>query len=724
MRHASRPAIRTLVSIACTLGIASAASAQQAPDAASSAQAPNQSQALPLQLPEVVVEAPKPPPIARPTATDPGPAAQARAPSQSQPSRQAPRQSGQVPPQQQTGPVEEAAGSDGLAEAPIVVSADRGVSAIGATASAITVVGPAEIERARGTGASVEEVLRGVPGLAIRRSGGIGGGTDISIRGADSDQTLVMIDGIPVNDSASAQGGFDFSVLSLANVARVEVLRGPQSGLYGGDAIGGVINIITRQGSGPPRGFAEIEGGSFGTFGQRGGVSGSSGRLSYAIGLSNFYSSGFSRRSDDNEADSTRKQAISAHLGYQISDTLKLGARFGYYGLEAEIDQLSTSRSDAGNTFDRQFLEGALSATLTSFGGALETRAVLFANQATRDVRECRNLACSSRQTTEFAGERYGAEITSTVKVRDGLDRLTLGGRILNESGAQQNQLTGGALNRPYDISETHRAIYAGYGFSPFERLSLSFAGRLDDFGSGDFEGTYRLSAAFSVPETGSKLRASFGTGIKAPTIFQRFDATFGNAGLETERSRGFDIGLDQSLLAGRAELSITYFDNKIDNLIIFVGSTLTGTYENVDAAETKGVEVAGEWRMTDWARFRAAYTYLDAIDATTGARLRQRPEHEGKVTLAFQPVPAAYLAATAVFQSDHFNLAFLPSNPGRDRQQVEGFVRFDLDASYDLSDEATVFVRAENVTDEVYEVNRGFNTPRRSAYGGVRVRF
>ncbi|MEM9027052.1 MAG: TonB-dependent receptor [Pseudomonadota bacterium] len=679
-------------------------------------------------LPGVIVESNKPPPpISVPSSRDPGPAAQARKPE--------PRTVAAVPSLSTSSPDAAPAGSDGSAStsdsntstepaAPTVVTPNRTPQTVGSVASAITVIGPTELERARNGGATFVDVLRGTPGVNVRRSGGPGGTTDVRIRGADSDQTLVMIDGIPVNDPASAQGEFDFSVISLANVERVEILRGPQSGVYGGDAIGGVINIITRTGKGPPSGFAEVEGGSFGTTSQRAGMSGSVGRFSYSLGATNYYSSGFSRRDVNTEDDFTRKQAVVGSFGLMVNEALSLSARLGYSRLRAEID--GSSANEIPERANRELWDGAITATLNPFGDSVVTTATVFANRTTREFLDCssRTADCGSFTNSDFEGTRVGLETKSVVKLRDGLDQFTFGGRLQEISGSKTDTRSTGTIEDDYDVSETHRAVYASYALNPISAFTVTASGRLDDFGDEEFHGTYRFAAAYRFDATSTKFRASYGTGVKAPTIFQRFDATFGNDSLDIETSKGFDFGIDQQLLGGRFEVSATYFQQDIDNLIVFTGDFFTGTYENVESVETSGVEVALEWRITDWLRLRGTYTYLDAINGETNARLRRRPEHTAKGTVAVQPFAGTYIAATVVYQSAHFNRDFDPANPDADLQRVKGFTRLDLDADFTIDKRTTFFVKAENLTDVDYQEVRGFNTPGRSAYAGVRLRF
>ena len=678
--------LRPAYSAACAVGLASLPIMM--PEA--------RAQQEPVQLPGLVIESEPAPPTKKPkpSSSVPGPPAQAV--------------------------VEPAA-------APVVVTPSRTEEPVANVASAITVIGRAEIERAGGAGATVADILKGSPGLNIAQSGGPGGETNVRIRGADGDQTLVMIDGVRINDPASTGSEFDFAVFSLANVERIEILRGPQSGLYGSDAIGGVINIITRKGEGPPQVFAEIEGGSYKTFSQRAGVSGANGPLSYSFGASNFRTSGFSRFDGGHENDATEKQAFNGRVDYEVAPNFSVGARLGLYTLDADLD--STQR-DTPDYTERTLIDGAVTSRLDLLDGAMRNTLTLYANQADRLFFGCDNAACTSNTTSRFKGQRVGIELQSDMEVR-GHDRITFGGR-LEELSAESNDVSGttSTVSPRYDVTEIHKAAFAIYTFNPVRAFTFSAAGRVDDFDTGELIGTYRFAAAYRIGDTGTKLRASYGTGAKAPTIQQRFDDTTlfgflpvrGNPDLEIEKSRGFDVGIDQSLFDGAMDVSVTYFHNDIKDLIAY--DAAKETFVNVDAAETQGVEVAAELRPLDWLRLGGSYTYLDAIDANTGRQLRRRPEHVAKGTVAIEPFAGAQIAATVVYQSQHFNLDFDPERPDRDRQIVDGFTRLDLTGDLEINSNATLFFRAENLTDTDYQEVYSFGTAGRSAYAGLRLTF
>ena len=683
-------------------------------------------------LPGIVVEtyAP-PPPIRNRSARDAGPAAQARKPST--PQRQSVAAATPASPATQRPADSGAAGADSGEPTTLeVTTPNRTSEDIGRTASAVTVIGATEIERARGGGASVADVLKASAGVDVRSAGGIGSTVEVQIRGADSDQTLVMIDGVRMNDPASTGSEFDFSVLSLSNVARIEILRGPQSGVYGGDAIGGVINIVTLQGGGRPSSFAEIEGGSFGTLSQRAGSTGSVGRFDYGIGLSNFKTDGFSRLAAGTETDGAEKQSAAATFGYRFSDDTGLSARLGYYRVRADLDINSSGNRDDEVT--RELFDGALTGRTKLFDGFVAARATLFANESRRDFKECQNADCSRDITSEFRGRRAGMELQSDIALGP-LGTLTIGGRIERISGASDDVAAPAGTRTPrYDITENQKAAFAGLIMTPTDAFTLSAAIRTDDFDNGIVEPTYRFAAAYRFEEAGTKLRASLGTGAKAPTIQQRFEnaslfggglKVSGNPNLRVETSRGWDVGIDQSLFGGNVEVSATYFENDIEDLIDFTSSGATGSFVNISSARISGVELAASFSVFAWLRLRGTYTNLDAQNLVLNEPLDRRPDHVGKATVEFQPSDRLYMSLTAIAQSDHFGRSSRSSSGGsRTRNLTDGFTRLDANAEFNLTDSATIFLRAENITDNVYQETLGFNTPERSVYTGLRMRF
>ncbi len=603
----------------------------------------------------------------------------------------------------------------------VVVTADRSSESAGKVGSAVTVIGREQIEASRAE--NVAELLETVPGLAVNQAGGVGGTANIYIRGADPDHTQVMIDGVRVNDPAQASGEFDFSLFTLSNVERIEILRGPQSGLYGSAAIGGVINIITRKGEGPLHGTVEAEGGSYTTHAERTFISGAKDGVAVSAAVSDFRTSGFSRSTLDSENDATAKQSANLRMDMDFTANAGITVALGHYRVNAETD----TNPQRGNqdTAEKALSTAAVTGHYDLWNGLVSNKVTLFANRTERTFFEddASIRPGLQPQTDFFNGDRVGVEAQSDITVR-AVDRLTIGGRTERETGEQTTRtLTGQSL--AFSGEERTSAAFALYQFNPIEVLTLTAAGRAEDFGSAGIEETYRFTGAWRLPDTDTKLRASIGTGAKAPTLSERFLNTsfaIGNPDLAIEKSRGFDFGADQRLLDGKLTLSATYFRNDIKDLIEFFdadgfGIGNPGTYDNIASARTKGLELAATILPTTWLTFDLAYTHLDAIDAETGAPLQRRPEHTASARVTLRPTEKIRLAASMLYVGERFN--------GADRSDLlDDYIRIDLSGSYAISADVDAFARIENLTDAHYEEIKDFGVAGRSAYAGLRTRF
>ena len=603
----------------------------------------------------------------------------------------------------------------------VVITADRIPESPEKIGSAVTVITREQIDAARAE--NVAELLETVPGLNVNQSGGVGGTANIHIRGADPDHTQVLIDGVRVNDPAQASGEFDFSVFALGNVERIEVLRGPQSGLYGSDAIGGVVNIITRKGDGPLQGTVEVEGGSYNTHAERTAVSGSKDGVAVSAAVTNFRTSGFSRSTLGTEDDSTEKQSANLRMDMDVTPDAGITVALGRYRVDAETD--TSPQRGENDTAEKILSIAALTGRLDLWEGLVRNKVTLFANKTERNFFEDDVSVRSGLQpqTDLFDGERVGVEAQSDITVRT-VDQFTVGARAERETAEQITETLAGR-SLAFSGEEETSAAFALYQVNPIETLTLTAAGRTEDFGSAGLEETYRFTGAFRIPQTDTKLRGSIGTGAKAPTLSQRFLNTsfaVGNPDLSVETSTGWDFGVDQTLLQGKVILSATYFHNDITDLIEFFdadgfGVGDPGTFENIEAAKTQGVELAATLLPTAWMTLDFAYTYLDAIDAETGAPLQRRPEHTASARVTLRPTDKARLAASVLYVGERFNNA--------DRQNLlDDYIRVDLTGSYALRENVEAFARIENLTDEDYEEIQDFGVAGRSAYAGLRAHF
>jgi vitamin B12 transporter len=643
----------------------------------------------------------------------------------------------------------------------VVVTAYRTPQPIQRAGSAITVITAQEIEEAgKSPTRSLDDIFRRVPGVTLTQAGGPGQIQTVRIRGGDVRHTLVLVDGIRVNDPSSTGREFDFATLVLADIERIEVLRGPQSALYGSDAMGGVINIITKRGRGAPKATLALEAGSFGTKETRGGVSGGNDRIDYSFGFSGLDTSGFSafghrigrlqRFAPPNgfEPDSAQRVGATGRVGVKLADDLRLELGGGSSYSRADYDAAFLPFPDTDSWARNQLHNGYGRLIGDTFGGALRNTVTVFANRFDRRFHDEFLGPFASTSRTDFKGERAGAEYQGDLTLGS-FGLLTFGTRAERElADSFRENLTPvpGARLRTIAAEQTTRSAFALHQITLGNRLHLSLGGRIDDVTSPDHLvtgvdesgsstldrfATWRATAAYEIHETDTKLRASAGTGGKAPSLFQLFSPDFGTPTLQSERSIGVDAGIDQALLDGRVKLSATIFYNRYRDLIDFASNPgcrpdqAFGCFFNVARAETSGVELSGDLVLVpELLRTRLTYTHMRAVgetsDPATGAfgdtfQLARRPNDEGRVGLVVTPNPRLSIQPSVVFVSYRYS-GF------NETDKLPPYARLDLYMDYKLDETFTLFTRGENLTNTRYEEVRNFGTAGVSFYGGVRA--
>ncbi len=623
---------------------------------------------------------------------------------------------------------------------PIIVTATRSPLEIARSGSAVTVIEAAEIVNSGARG--IVDVLRSVPGLDIRESGGTGTLANATLRGSNPGQTLILIDGIRVGDPTGTDGAFDLGAMAVVDVDRIEVLRGPQSALYGSDAMGGVINIITRKGRKGDRSSVLLEGGSYGTLHARGVVSGASDNLSYAFGIDMLHSDGFARYVDKSrvrlgtwpaipKSDPTNRVGVSGRVSWRASDSveIEMGTTGSFNRLTIDnpfafvpaniYDRFNAQKQWTGNIFTRAHID--------TFDGRLKNTLTLFANSMDRAIAQtesCQDFTSSC--VSNFRGNRMGAEYQGDLKLGSyGL--LVFGARTETET-AKTSQDYPIAYPGPFFVNTSNRqtinSVFALHQFSLGERMDVSLGGRVDAVAGGRTFPTWRAAIAYRFPESGTKLRASAGTGAKAPSLFQRF-SDFGNPMLNPERNIGFDAGVDQSLWDGRVNLSATLFYNKYRELIDF-GAVPTcapaqffGCYFNVNRAVTYGAEASADAVIVpDAWRARASYTYMIAKDELLKTDLLQRPRNKGSLSLIYTGVPKLEVEGRVTLVGGKMDFAF-PAPV-----KLASYARFDLRANYQVNDTLSIFARLENIGNARYEEILNYQVAGRSFYAGVKASF
>lgn len=583
--------------------------------------------------------------------------------------------------------------------------------------SSVTVIDEATIEeRQRRT---LDEALEDVPGLNIVRSGGVGEATSLFIRGANSNHTKVLIDGMPANDPTT--GTFNFGPLATADFERIEVLRGPQSAIWGADALGGVINIVTKRGEGPPRIEGFLEGGSFATFNQSATLSGATGPYDYSATVTHLRSQdtpvtpkrllppGRPRFDDDFES-----LTFSTKLGARLSDDVRINA------------MLRWNNSDLAFTADDFSVFPALPDTAQSYREErqLTTRLELESRHFEGFFEQKLGIGWADWRNHLESPPSGGVPVAPRVDKGDrrradwhGTFHVARDHTLLVGLEYERDALR----NSPTSPSIANRAAFIETQSGFLDRFFVGASGRVDDndrFGS---VGTWRVAPAILVPETGTRLKGSVGTGFKAPTLRQLFVDFpeinfFANPDLEPERSFGWDIGFEQNLFERRLGFGATWFHNDITDLID-TNATFT-SLENKSRAETKGVEAFIAVRPVDSLLLRADYTFTLAEDETTGATLLRRPKHRGTIEATWR-MDAWTLSSRVLLVGKRVDASRDFSIP---RLEAGGYTLVNLAASYALTDGVTLFARADNVFDRRVEDPVGFERPGLGVFAGIRV--
>jgi vitamin B12 transporter len=612
----------------------------------------------------------------------------------------------------------------------IVVTAGRTAEPLSATGSAISVVSGETI--ATSNPGSLVDALRSVPGLDISENGGPGGTANVRLRGANTGQTLVMIDGIRVNDPTAASGDFEFAMFAPSSIDRIEVLRGPQSALYGSDAMGGVINIITKKGSGPAQFNVRTEAGSYGTVVTQGSLVGTNGPWSYAFTGGGQHSNGFSRygyripsieaRFPNLESDGFDRIGGSARIGYDAGEGIRLEAGTVQSFTRSAYDAATGAFPDTPASADRllQTIYGRVG--IDSFGGIL-THNVTISNTHTErsftDYTYKTNMLPqnTTAKTSDYWGNSLGAEYQANLKLGS-FGTLIYGAKTQSETAQtfSTNVLPIAGLMTPLLAKQQDtNSVFALWSVPIGERLNVTLGGRVDDVVNVARFETWRATAAYSISETGTKLRASAGTGAKAPTLFQLYDSTYGSLNLTPETSFGYDAGIDQSLFNGRVVLSVTGFANDFNNLINFVSdaSRPLGYYTNVARAETSGLEVGATVDvLPGLVKINAAYTYLHAVDLTTGLTLARRPQNLARFAVTITPNDRWLIEPRITTVSKRYSSA-------NEVGVVDAYTRVDLYSEYKLDANWKVFARGENILNERYQEVLNFGTTGPALYAG-----
>lgn len=540
------------------------------------------------------------------------------------------------------------------------------------------------------------DAISSAPGVTSKQNGSFGGVGTIRIRGASSSQTLVLVDGVPVNDSSSPAGGYNFEYLNTSNIQSIEVLKGSQSTLWGSDAIGGVINIYTKQPESTSFG-ASAEIGSFGL--KRGSAdinfAGSNSR--FRVSTSKTSVDGISKADEkdgNSEDDGFESESYSMSVSIDL-DSLILKGSLSYMESQVEYDSygFATGVQDGDERSNTDEFIGSISAFFDLFDDKLQNSIFISQSDINRDYYSNGSFSFGAEGKRELIRYQGNIEVNEFNKIAFGLE-------------SEESKV---------DVDEsTIDGSFLLYEFRPNSKIIISTGIRNDDHEGFGSKTTRRISGTFK-PSDNLIIRSSWGEGFKVPTIFQSTyfccGATSANSSIRPETSTSYDFGFELFFNEMNSNFSITYFDQDINDQINF--SFGVGGYENIDKVNSEGFEIALDYQISKLMSLYLNYSYIDSVDGN-GSSLFYVAKDSGEAGLIYEP-------------NNSFSGSIIARYNGSESSsygKIDSWIRFDVNGSYKLSGTNELYFRIENLLDEEYQQIFGYGTPERSGFIGLRSKF
>lgn len=608
----------------------------------------------------------------------------------------------------------------------VVVTATRIETPVRDLASSVTVIMHQDLEKLKRT--TIIEVLQDVCGVAIDQTGGPGTSASAFVRGANSEHVLILLDGVELNDPIDPSRSYDLSHLTLANVERIEILRGPQSTLYGSDALGGVINIVTRKGQGKPKWALTSREGSFATVSNDAELGGSTGALHYSFGLSQYSTGGIPvpgsglvsvKKDGDNSLSLCGNFGLDLHNNFEANLTVR-----------AVTDNLrdyypDDVLGDPGCTqaYRSMFLKGQVRGLFA--GNRWEQKLSLSFVRSDREY--------DDPETVTNPGESDTSSYKSGLVKLDWQNNLflnaantfTFGADLSHEQG--ESAYTSLSEYGPYTSNfPSCSADDAGFYLQHLMKLGGGFSSaagvRLDDHRRTGWNLTFRIAPCYFLAQTQTKFKATVGTGFKSPSLYQLYApptvwGPIGNENLKAEKCTGWDAGIEQYFLSGKALLGVTYFRNDFRNLIDY---NFSEGYINVLRARTRGVEIYGETGTGGPLRGRVSYTRLEATDLDTGAALLRRPRDKFTTNLFYTFLRSWNFCVSASYTGKREDTDF-ESSPEQN-VTLAAYVLVNAVLSWDIHPGAQLFVRIDNILNAKYVTAFDYAMPGFAIYMGFKV--
>ena len=609
----------------------------------------------------------------------------------------------------------------------IVVSATRTETPYYNVASSVSIITAEQISQKQYS--SVVDLLREIPGVTIIQQGGPGKLSYVYLRGTNSNHTLVLVDGIEMNDPSSPNNAFDFSFLNTHDIDKIEIVRGPQSTLYGSEALAGVISIFTKNG-GPKNNYSiQTEGGTNNFFKAIIGTSGSYGVIDFFISVNRLGSDGVSASNSkfgNKEKDGFTNNGLTSGFGIKIGDYGKINLSYRFTKGESDLDQSEKFGDDPNYKYKIEEQLFRIAYSKNFFDGNLETRLntslIKRINSSLDDFDALHPMIYSDSYNS---ASRIKLDWQNNLRFIDN-NFITIGVETEQEkaSTSYYSQSEWGPYQSLFPENKVvTTGVYLQDQFNIANSFFASAGVRIDKHQKFGTETTYRIAPAYYNDKLNMKLKFTFGTGFKAPSLFYLFDPMWGNPDLKPEKSRGWDLGIEKYLMQNKIIIGLTYFNIKLKNMFGFDSNFRT---VNIASASTKGIEFYTSLVNYNGISVNANYTFTETRDLFEGSADYNKP-------LLRRPKQSASLNINYEYEKLNMNLGINYTGRRDDKDfstfpaariTLPDYFLINIASSYSLLDYLKLTARIENLLDRDYEEVLYYGTLGRTFYLGLNLNF
>ncbi|MEJ5362397.1 MAG: TonB-dependent receptor [Spirochaetota bacterium] len=605
----------------------------------------------------------------------------------------------------------------------VIISAYKSTISYGESSS-VCIITSKDIEQ--GGYRFVSDVLQTVPGLTLVQNGTLGGTASVFIRGAKTGNTVVLIDGVKVLDPSTIERTFDFGTLTTDSIERIEIIKGPQSVLYGSDATGGVINIVTKKGAGKPSITLSTYAGSYYTTQQSAHIRGGDSSLNYSFAVGQAAAQGYSRAAKPStttpfDDDGFYQRYALGKFSYTPFTAVTIDA--GFTAKETDLDLDDYALTDDANSYEnRKEMSGytQLEHTIATFWKHSINASVSRTIRSYNDFDDDGNTGWADfGADNRYTGTIAHAEWLHTFTLQD-INTVNIGIAYEKEFSKVEDYLTSSKITNDIDV----------IGFFAQDHVKISklfyvIAGiRADNNTIFGWQQSYTVSPAVILPVVKTKLKGNWGKGYKAPSLYQIYgdggSSVLGNKDLQPEENTGYDIGIEQPI-SNFIKCEVVYFANNYRNMIEYDSSSWPGKYINIDKITTKGWEGNVTIQPIETLTISGGYTYLNAIDESTDEQLLRRPKHQGygSVNVTINNFSISCIGTYIGKRKDAY---FDSSTFTTITKNLDSYIKLDTALNYALTPQITISAKVENITNKKYQQVYGYNMPERSFYVGLKA--